>query len=604
MHRTGERIPLWLDEGFAEFYQNTEIRDDETRLGQVDAYYPEFLQRNQLLPLATLFAVDQHSPYYHEQDKGSIFYAESWALAHYLKLKDSREGTHRLADYLDLLHKNIDTVAAAAQAFGDLDQLQADLKKYVVNGDYGYLQLPGSTDVDESSFAVRTMTQTQADIARADFLAHDGRDTEARALLEAVLHDDPANVPAHEIMGFIGIRQHNLGEARQWCEQAIKLDPKSFLGQSCFALSSVEKGLPDAAGQAGIENSLRAAIKINPSFTPAYAGLAEFFAHRRQNDEALQWIQKAIQLDRDTVDFRIDEASILLQLNRNQDGSEALDLALKMAHTPEETAAVENMLQSAKQFEVEHVVVGKAIRSGARQTESEADLPGARCAIQCQRNPRRRCSRDSSSRYLLAATRVHRRGPSIQARRNLRRLAHGWYRWQAEQCCRDKKLGMGLDEKAVEALRKWKFEPARRSGRPVPARLSLSLSFKILGAGDKFLQLSEKAKTGDPAAEFELANAFFEGRDVPKDESQGLALLERAARDGLPQAQFQMAERTYGDGTNPDNYVMAYVWYTLAQRGSVEQSDTRMNVLEGQMSAEQLSDARKRLENWNPPPAK
>jgi len=97
-----------------------------------------------------------------------------------------------------------------------------------------------------------------------------------------------------------------------------------------------------------------------------------------------------------------------------------------------------------------------------------------------------------------------------------------------------KKLGMGLDEKAVEALRKWKFEPARRSGRPVPARLSLSLSFKILGAGDKFLQLSEKAKTGDPAAEFELANAFFEGRDVPKDESQGLALLARTGRSRPP----------------------------------------------------------------------
>jgi hypothetical protein len=65
-----------------------------------------------------------------------------------------------------------------------------------------------------------------------------------------------------------------------------------------------------------------------------------------------------------------------------------------------------------------------------------------------------------------------------------------------------------------------------------------------------------------------------------------------------------MGERTYGDGTNPDSYITAYVWYTLAQRGAVEESDARLNVLEAQMSAEQLSEAHKRLENWATPSAK
>jgi len=33
------------------------------------------LRQNKLLPLATLFTVDHTSPYYHEENKGSIFYA-------------------------------------------------------------------------------------------------------------------------------------------------------------------------------------------------------------------------------------------------------------------------------------------------------------------------------------------------------------------------------------------------------------------------------------------------------------------------------------------------------------------------------------------------
>ena len=78
-------MPLWLSEGIAEFYQNTEILDDRVRLGKGDPYLQSVLEHNALLPLSTLFSVDPHSPYYHEENKGSIFYAQSWALTHYLK---------------------------------------------------------------------------------------------------------------------------------------------------------------------------------------------------------------------------------------------------------------------------------------------------------------------------------------------------------------------------------------------------------------------------------------------------------------------------------------------------------------------------------------
>jgi len=58
-------------------------------------------------------------------------------------------------------------------------------------------------------------------------------------------------------------------------------------------------------------------------------------------------------------------------------------------------------------------------------------------------------------------------------------------------------------------------------------------------------------------AELELAKACFEGREVCENEKQGMALLERAARSGPAEAQFQMAERTYGDRDSADTYVEA-----------------------------------------------
>jgi TonB family protein len=44
-----------------------------------------------------------------------------------------------------------------------------------------------------------------------------------------------------------------------------------------------------------------------------------------------------------------------------------------------------------------------------------------------------------------------------------------------------RKLGMGLDEKAVEAIRAWTFEPARKEGMPVDAKIHVEVSFRMGG---------------------------------------------------------------------------------------------------------------------------
>ena len=43
-----------------------------------------------------------------------------------------------------------------------------------------------------------------------------------------------------------------------------------------------------------------------------------------------------------------------------------------------------------------------------------------------------------------------------------------------------RKLGYGLDETAVEALRRWKFRPAIRDGKPASTRITVELNFDPL----------------------------------------------------------------------------------------------------------------------------
>jgi TonB family protein len=40
-------------------------------------------------------------------------------------------------------------------------------------------------------------------------------------------------------------------------------------------------------------------------------------------------------------------------------------------------------------------------------------------------------------------------------------------------------LGMGLDEKAMEAARLWRFEPGQKDGKPVPVEVNMEVNFRL-----------------------------------------------------------------------------------------------------------------------------
>ncbi len=158
-----------------------------------------------------------------------------------------------------------------------------------------------------------------------------------------------------------------------------------------------------------------------------------------------------------------------------------------------------------------------------------------------------------------------------------------------------KSLGMGLDEKSIETVRRWRFKPAMKDGVPVAVQINVELTFHIFDSlEDKLV----KADAGDAKAQFEASQHFLSGRDVTKeDESRGFAYLEKAAKQGLPEAQFAMGEYLSSHG---NDLVTAYVWYALAQKNRYKHSDKRMKELAKKMTPEQLAEARRRLDSNNP----
>jgi Tfp pilus assembly protein PilF len=353
--KAGDWFPLWLDEGLAEFYQNTDIHEKDTMLGKPSQDDILWLRQNRLLPLTTLFAVDRTSPYYHEEKKGSIFYAESWALTHYLQVQDFKNNTTKIDDYVKLVGHDIDPVAAAAQAFGDLKQLQSALDGYVGGLTFYAFRLKKELPVNDAVIKVQPIPLTQADAVRADFLAYNQREKDARVLLDQVLHDDPSNTLAHETMGMLELHAGHLDEAEKWYGQAVKLDSQSYLANYYFALTAMNRGNADADTDAQIEASLRKAIKLNPAFAGSYERLAVFYGmHRKNLDEAHMLILQAVELEPDNFNFRLNTANLLLAMQREDDAIAVLKAALKLAKTPAQVNVVQNAMTVVEQSQTAH----------------------------------------------------------------------------------------------------------------------------------------------------------------------------------------------------------------------------------------------------------
>ena len=343
-------LPLWLNEGMAEFMQNTEIHNKDVELGQSSVDDILYLRQNPLIPLEVLFKVDARSPYYHEEQKGTIFYAESWALTHYLMVTDYEKHTQMLHTYMELVSHNEDPVSAGEKAFGDLKKFQNALEAYIRLASYKQFVLSSAAaPIDESAYEVSALTPVAAEALRADILAYVGRTADARALLETVLKDDPNNVQAHETMGFLEMWAGSLQEARKWYGEAVKLDSQDYLAHFYFAELSMGESEAD---DKDIEASLRAAIRLNPRFAPSYDRLAAFFAMRHENlDEAHMLNLQAVQLDPGNVAFRINTASVLMAMQRESDALTVLQVAAKAAKNPYEAGMVQRQIEQIQQFE-------------------------------------------------------------------------------------------------------------------------------------------------------------------------------------------------------------------------------------------------------------
>jgi hypothetical protein len=222
-------LPLWFEEGLAELYSSLRIRGKTVEFGFPDPYHLVLLRNSRLIPLPELLTADHHSELYNERDRKSMFYAESWALVHYL-LVGSDERRKQTPAFLDLVVAGVPPTDALASAF-DTDErgLEKELRLYCQRDIFSHLQSPVSIEVD-LPVTLRRMSHADVLYRLGDLLAQqDESRPEANDYFEAAVEVEPRHGLSWSALGVLAEQHAGWGDARSFHDRAVKNSPDDFL---------------------------------------------------------------------------------------------------------------------------------------------------------------------------------------------------------------------------------------------------------------------------------------------------------------------------------------------------------------------------------------
>lgn len=229
--------PIWLNEGLAEYYSTFTVLDDDAgriRIGAPIARHIITLRNQVPLPLSKLLAVNRNSPEYNESAKAGVFYAQSWALVHYL-LNGSEDGRRfpQLADFLKRLAAGTPRDEAFKQAFqADYQTIEKELRQYVSK--FSFRVLEGNTTAaagqDPKLLQAEPLSETESQVSLGNLQLRVGRADEAAERLDKAMRLDASYAPGLIAQATIKMQQDRLTEAESLLNDAVKSDAANYLG--------------------------------------------------------------------------------------------------------------------------------------------------------------------------------------------------------------------------------------------------------------------------------------------------------------------------------------------------------------------------------------
>lgn len=257
--------PAWLDEGLSEFWGSMIVEHDRLIIGRPIARHVDQLRRRKWLPLAAVLK-QRRGTVPSNQDDLSLFYAQSWAMVHYLLFASKAPGALAFMP---------DTHSLPAQ-------FESELRHYVsadAMRETSMAWRPPATVMAQ----VETMPASRALAEQAFMVVSSERPRPALAMARRALSLDPDDALALEVMGTYYFLTNDHDQARDWLAHAFAKVP-SYPSALYLSLLATTPG--DA------ERYLAAAVKARPESDVAWQRLGSIFSSDGRLDAARQWCRQ------------------------------------------------------------------------------------------------------------------------------------------------------------------------------------------------------------------------------------------------------------------------------------------------------------------------
>lgn len=281
--------PPWLNEGMAELFSTIVVNSDKVEIGKPQVGRLWQINNESLMPFGKLFAVDRDSPIFRQGEHTGLFYAESWALMHYLYFGDSKIPPQKRKIFLERamtggFQDAADMLAGFQEVFGmDYPEMQRRLERYVSgSGRYFRMNSPLPGIPSGKTYAKRSVPLTEIRLRLAELAFRISQSPLGKlALLQA---KDAASGDARplEALGAAAYRENDQQTMRDRWTRAAELGTRNpaiyrelglMEGRTFFNRFDVYFRLPEEAA-ARLRGYLLQAIKYNPEQSDTYEMLA------------------------------------------------------------------------------------------------------------------------------------------------------------------------------------------------------------------------------------------------------------------------------------------------------------------------------------------
>lgn len=268
VRHSGMRLPVWLNEGWADVYSSLRPMKGEAAIGDLIPGRVAELTNSKWLDFDTLTSVTQSSPIYNETDRVGIFYAESWALAHMLYL--SPEYAPNFGKFVTALSQGKTNDEAFRVAWGKTgEQVFADLESYFKRKRLVGRIYETRLTKEQLEPVAEPVSEFDARVALAELLSATHRREDAREAFRKLEAEQPGNPGVARLLGYLALQDQDWASAIRYFEEAFTAGETD--ARMCYALGIMER---DAKGKPQLVlAALERAIKSRPGYTDAEINL-------------------------------------------------------------------------------------------------------------------------------------------------------------------------------------------------------------------------------------------------------------------------------------------------------------------------------------------